>query len=154
MTLVQFVTRLTLPVAPTQTTASGPHTTMSTASTADDARLQTNSSPTFAHTPKSLQYAAAHVFIHMQPFKFDSPDMLYTPENDHSLARAVSTAAHAYTTYINETPQQAQWNRITKMLDNLQASVQSEHLDANHVISQLREMQTGGMSLDSLYYLR
>ncbi|KAG6379454.1 hypothetical protein JVT61DRAFT_11934 [Boletus reticuloceps] len=81
----------------------------------------------------SLRYAVTHVFLPIKPpAKRD-----YTLENDASLARAVCTAAHAYT-------EQAQWYRITKMLDNLQASVQSEHMDADHIISQLRNMQTGG----------
>ena len=117
-------------------------------STADGARLQTTSPPPF--TPSSLEYAANHVFFPL----VSSTNTSYITENDHSLARAVSTAAYTYTTYISETPEQDQWNRITKMLDNLQASVQSEHLDANDVISQLRKMQTGGVFLDSLYYLR
>ena len=72
------------------------------------------------------------------------------PENNHSLARAVCAAAHAYTTYVCGTTEQAQWHRITKMLDNLQAFVQSKHVDTDHVVSQLQGMETGGTFAYSL----
>ena len=129
---------------------------MSTLSTADSSgnpidNLQTNSQA-FAHTPQSLLYAVTHVFLpDHPPLDRSYPHPLhipwesdYTPENEHSLARAVCAAAHAYCTHICEHFEQAQWRRISKMLDNLQASVQSEHMDNAHAISQLRGMQTGG----------
>ena len=106
---------------------------MSTASSTDDSNLQTTNSPAFVHI-------VTHVFLPVQPP--DENDN--TPENSHSLARAVCDAAHAYGTHLCETSEQAQWHHITKMLDNLQASVQSEHMDYDHVISQLRGMQMGG----------
>ena len=85
-------------------------------------------------------HAVTHVFLPVQlPEKDDC-----TLENEHSLARAVCVAAHDYGTHVCGTSEQAQWNRITKMLDNLQASIQSKHMDKDHVISQLRGMQTGG----------
>ena len=114
---------------------------MSTTSTADNPHAQT-SSPAFVHTPTSLCYAVTHVFLPVElPDESD-----YTLANDHSLARAVYAAAHAYDTYVCGTsePEQAQWHHITTMLDNLQASVQSEPMNNDHVIVQLREMQTEG----------
>ncbi|KAF8555664.1 hypothetical protein OG21DRAFT_1496140 [Imleria badia] len=112
---------------------------MSTTPTADDPNLQTTNSTTFDHTSTPLRYAVTHVFLPVQlPDKSD-----HTPENDHSLARAVCAAAHAYGTHVRGTSEEAQWHRIARMLDNLQASVQSQHMDNDHVISQLREMKTG-----------
>ena len=108
---------------------------MSTLSTADSSgnpidNLQTNSQA-FAHTPQSLLYAVTHVFLpDHPPLDRSYPHPLhipwesdYTPENEHSLTRAVCAAAHAYCTHICEHFEQAQWRRISKMLDNLQASV-------------------------------
>ena len=106
---------------------------MSTTSSADDPNFQTTNSPTFVHI-------VTHVFLPVYPP--DENDN--TPENEHSLARAVCAAARAYGTHVCGTSEQAQWHHITKMLDNLQASVQSEHMDYDHVISQLRGMQMGG----------
>ncbi|KAF8430980.1 hypothetical protein L210DRAFT_625817 [Boletus edulis BED1] len=126
---------LLLKLPPKLSTISGfrPSSLSTTAFTADDARFQMTSSAVPLDASESLRYAVTHVFLPIKPpAKRD-----YTPENDVSLARAVCTAAHAYDT------EQAQWYRITKMLDNLQASVQSEHMDADHIVSQLRKMQTG-----------
>ena len=87
-----------------------------------------------------LNYVATHVFLPVQP-----PDRNdYTQEKSHSLARVVCAAAHAYCTHIFGTSEQAQWYRITRMLEKLQASVQSEHVDMDCVISQLRGIQVGG----------
>ena len=102
---------------------------MSITSSADDPHHQMTSSPAFIHI-------LTHVFLPVYP-----PDKNdNTPENEHSLARAVCAAARAYGTHVSGTSEQPQWNHITKMLDNLQASVQSN----GYVISQLRGMQTGG----------
>ena len=107
--------------------------------------MGTYKSNTTTNTPvitshDTLKYLVTHVFLPVYP-----PDKSdYTPENDHSLARAVCTAAHVYATHVCGTSEQAQWCRIAKMLDNLQACVQSEHTDDANVISQLRGMQTGG----------
>jgi hypothetical protein len=106
---------------------------MSTTSSADDSNPQTTNSPTFVHI-------VTHVFLPARP-----PDKNdNTPENSDALARVVCAAVHAYGTHVYGTSEQAQWSRITKMLDNLQASIQSEHMDNSHVVSQLREMETGG----------
>jgi hypothetical protein len=115
-------------------------TGMSMTSTSDNPNLQTTSLPRFVHTSTSLCYVVTHVFLPVRPPR----ETDYTPENSHSLARAVCAAAHAYGTHVCGISEQAQWNGITKMLDNLQASVQSEHMDNDHVISQLRGMETGG----------
>ena len=74
----------------------------------------------------------------------------YIPENGRSPARVVCATAHAYGTHIYRTSEETQWHHISKMLDNLQAAVQSEHLGNGHVISQLRGMQTGGTFTGSL----
>ena len=118
---------------------------MSTTSSADDPNLQTTSSPAFVHTSESFEYAIIHVFL---PFKFPHKNE-HTLEKDHSLARAVCAAAHAYGAHVCGTSEQAQWHHITKMLDNLQASVQSERIDNDHAISQLRGMDAGGMFIGS-----
>ena len=111
---------------------------MSTTSTADNPHVQA-SSPAFVHTPTSLCYAVTHVFL---PVELPDESDYTLLANDHSLARAVYAAAHAYDTHVCGTSEQAQWHRITKMLDNLQASIQSEHTDDDHVISQLRVLRS------------
>lgn len=133
------------PLAP-HLTDSCPNTTMSTTSTADNPDLKTTNSPAFAHT-SSLGYAVTHVFL---PVKL--PDYSdYTPENDLSLARAVCAAAHAYSVHVYGTSEQGPWCRTTQMLDNLQASIQSEPQDNPHLISQLRDMRTGGTPTSSMW---
>lgn len=100
----------------------------------DDSDLQTSlSSP--------LHYAVTHVFL---PVKLpDTND--YTPENDFLLARAVCSVARAYSSLVSAS-EQSHWHRISKMLGNFQTFVTpSGSLDKAHVISQLREMQVGGM---------
>ena len=97
-------------------------------------------------TPTTLEYLITHVFLPVNlPRKSD-----YTPENDHALALAACVAANTYTPRVSGTSEQAQWQSITKMLDNLQEFVQSEHIDPDrpdHVISQLQGMQTRGTFL-------
>ena len=109
--------------------------------------LEATSSSSSYHTSTPLNYAITHVFLPVQL----PDDTDYAPENEHSLVRAVCAAAHAYGALCG-TSEQARWHRVTKMLDNLQTSVQSEHMDSDHVrvISQLREMQTGGTFAGSL----
>lgn len=102
----------------------------------DDPDLETTGSVPFVHTPRSLDYAITHVFL---PVNLPN-DNDYSLENELSLSRAVCAAAHVYISYTAE----PQWYRISRMLDNLQASIESEHLDDGHIISQLRGMQTGG----------
>ena len=92
----------------------------------------------------ALNYVVTHVVF---PVKVPTGSD-YTIENDLALVRAVRTAAHAYTTPIDESLK-PQWHSIVKMLDNLQASVQFKHLDKDNIISQLSSMQSGGMSSGS-----
>jgi hypothetical protein len=114
---------------------------MSTPSTtSDDPDIEATSLSSSDHASTPLNYVVTHVFLPVQlPDKSD-----YTLENAHSLTRAVCAAAHTYGTYICGTSEQAQWDRITKMLDHLQASVQSELMHNDQIISQLQGMQTGG----------
>lgn len=87
----------------------------------------------------TLNYVATHVFFPMHvPEGSD-----YTIQNDLALARAVCTAAHAYTSHINNTLM-SQWHTIAKMLDNLLDSVRSGQLSRDVVVSQLGSMQPGG----------
>ena len=93
----------------------------------------------------ALDYVATHVFFPPAiPEKSD-----FTIQNDLALARAVCTAAHAYTTYIDDSSR-PQWQSIVNMLDNLRASVQFEHLDKGNVLAQLGRMQSGGTLFPSL----
>ena len=108
--------------------------------------LEATSSSSSYHTSTPLNYTVTHVFLPVQL----PDDTDYALENERSLTRAVCAAVHGYGTHVCGTSEQAQWRRITKMLDNLQALVQSEHIDSDHIISQLREMQTGGTFASSL----
>ena len=93
----------------------------------------------------ALNYVVTHVFFPVVvPKKSD-----FTIQNDLALARAVCTAAHAYTTHIDDSSR-PQWQSIAKMLDNLRASVQFEHLDKGSVLAQLGSMQSGGTLFFSL----
>jgi hypothetical protein len=114
---------------------------MSTSHDLAEALEATSSSCTWSdHASTAFNYAVTHVFLPVQlPERRDR-----TLENEHSLARAVCATAHAYDAHVCGTSEQAQWHRVAKMLDSLQASMQSEHMDNEHVISQLRGMQTGG----------
>ncbi|KAF8546631.1 hypothetical protein OG21DRAFT_1501910 [Imleria badia] len=132
---------------------------MSTTSTSDDPNLQTTP-PALVHTPVSLgcadsdsdtqlpdeidstrqlNYAVTHVFL---PAELPHSDD-YTLQNDLSLARTAWVVAQVYSSTDGYGTSEPQWPRITMMLENLQASIQSEHLGTGHVISQLGEMQTG-----------
>lgn len=119
---------------------------MSTTSASNNDSVQTTGSIASINTSESLEYVVTHVFLSVQPPNEND----YTPMNDRSLAQAVCAAAHAYTSYFYGTSEQAQWHCITKILDNLQASVKSQDLDASHVMSQLQGMQTGGALADTL----
>ena len=113
--------------------------TTSTTSDDPDFEVASSSSPP---TSTSFNYAVTHVFLPVQlPSCSD-----YTLENEHSLARAVYAAAHDYGTHVYGTSERAHWHRITKLLDNVQASFQSAYMDIDQAVSQLRGMQTGGMS--------
>ena len=121
--------------------SAGPScTTMSTPSAADGPDLEATSLSPSYHTFTTFDYLVTHVFLPVRRLEVNH----YTLENEHSLTRAVCAATHGYGANVCGTSEQAQWHRITKMLDSLQATVQSEHKDKDQVISQLRGMQTGG----------
>ena len=99
----------------------------------------------FAADDPALNYVATHVFFPpVVPRKSD-----FTIQNDLALARAVCTAAHAYTTHIDD-DSRPQWQSIVHMLDNLRASVQLEHLDKGNVLAQLGSMRSGGALFPSM----
>ena len=88
----------------------------------------------------ALDYVVTHVMFPVEvPDESDD-----TIKNDRALVRAVRTAAHAYTTHIDDSLK-PQWRSIVKMLGNLKASVRFWYLDKDSIISQLGSMQTGGM---------
>ena len=118
-------------------TSSCPITTMSTTrSTSDDPDLEMTRSEQIILP--HLRHNVTHVFL---PAQLPDTNRLETLQEEHSIARALCAAAHAYySVHVYGTSEQAQWHRITKMLDNLQAST----LDDGNIISQLREMRTGG----------
>ena len=105
-----------------------------------DSDPEVTSTRAFVDTSEPLKYAITHVFLPVNLPKTND----CTLENDHALALAVCTAARTYTTHICGSSDQAQWHRITKMLDNLQVSVETQTTDDACIISQLRGMQTGG----------
>ena len=126
----------TMPTTSSAVDSTTPSTDDSTTYSADDSTTSSADDQTIS----PFIHIVIHVFLPVElPDKTDN-----TPENSHSLARAVWSAAHAYGSHVSGTAEQAQWNHITKMLDVLQASVQSEYMANDHIISQLREMQTGG----------
>ena len=70
-----------------------------------------------------------------------------TSMDDYWLIRPVCAVARAYSEIVDDTLK-LQWRSITKMLDNLEASIQpGRPVTEDHVISQLCEMQTGGTLL-------
>ena len=85
-----------------------------------------------------------------------------TSWKQRGVPHTVKQSAHAYSTHVCGIAE-PQWLCVTKMLDNLQASIQSGHivfqlrgirtggtLVTGHVISQLRGMQIGGTSTHGL----
>ena len=93
-----------------------------------------------------LEYAVTHVFL---PFMLTAPP----DENDHFLVCVVCAVARAFSEVIDDTLK-PQWRCITKMLENLEASIRPGRLDTEgHVMSLLCEMQTEGTLLISLQTL-
>jgi len=75
---------------------------MSSTSTSDNPdREATSSSLSPAYTSAPLNYTVTHVFLPVQLPR----DTDYTPENEHSFARAVCAAAHAYGAHVCGTPE-------------------------------------------------
>jgi hypothetical protein len=72
----------------------------------------------------TLQYIVTHIFCSLQlP---DGGDQ--SIRNDRSLAGAISSVMRLYSDHVDQA-NMAQWRSIVRMLDNLQAVVQSESLD-------------------------
>jgi hypothetical protein len=87
----------------------------------------------------TLQYIVTHIFCSLQlP---DGGDQ--SIRNDRSLAGAISSVMRLYSDHVDQA-NMAQWRSIVRMLDNLQAVVQSESLDRFRIISQLGSMDVGG----------
>ena len=97
-------------------------------------------------SPSELEHAVSHVF-------FLAPQLgtlRNTAESRHSLARAVWAAAYTHSEIVDDTLK-PRWSRITRMLENLPAIVQSEHRERSSVIpNPLDEMGIGGMLLSFL----
>ena len=92
-----------------------------------------------------MRYTVTHVFLPITP---EAPP--YDSEGDHRLVCAVCAVARAYSEIIDDTLK-PQWRGITKMLDNLEASIRPGRLDTeDHVTSLLWGMRTGGVLLISL----
>ena len=92
--------------------------------------------PRDIHTSK---YIITHVFCPLQlPGEDD-----HSIHNDHSLARAIATAALLYSDHVGQA-NIPQWHSILRMLENLQAIIQSESLDSFQTISQFSSMGVGG----------
>lgn len=89
----------------------------------------------------TLQYIVTHVFL---PLRLPEGDD-HSIRNDHLLAGAVASAARVYSDSDRvDQVNVAQWHRISRMLDNLQATVQFESLDRSKTVSQLSGMDAGG----------
>lgn len=110
-------------------------TTSGSRFSADDA----GSGPVLWNFSTRLEYVIDHVFLPFPPVAEVS-----TAEDDRSLVRAVCAVAHGHSESIDDTLKQ-RWCGIAKMLDNLKTYTQSEWQEMEgHMISQLREMETGG----------
>jgi hypothetical protein len=88
----------------------------------------------------TLQYIVTHVFC---PLQFPDGDD-HSIHNDRSLAAAVSSVMRLYGDHVDQA-NMAQWHGITRMLDNMQVTVQFESLDRFQTLSQLSSMNVGGM---------
>ena len=91
------------------------------------------------HDIRTLKYIVTHVFL---PLRLPDGDD-HSDYNDRSLAAAIAFAAHLYSGHVDKANVPA-WDRISGMLDNLQATVQFESLDRFRTVSQFRNMHVGG----------
>ena len=87
---------------------------------------------------RTLKYIITHVFCPLQ-----LPDRDHSIHNDHSLARVTAAAARLYNDRVDQA-NLPQWHTISRMLENLQATSQSEDLDRFQAISQFDSMEVGG----------
>ena len=89
-----------------------------------------------------LQYIVTHVFCPLQLPDGDDHSVL----NDRSLAGAITSVARLHDDHVGEADM-PQWHCISRMLDNLLATVQFESLDESQTVSQLTNMNVGGKPL-------
>ena len=88
---------------------------------------------------KTLQYKITHVFCPLQlPGGGDQ-----SPHNDYALSEAVYTSAQAFAEHVSA-PAKPQWQRIVRMLCNLNDTMVFEALDEKVVVFQLSSMGVGG----------
>ncbi|KAF8555161.1 hypothetical protein OG21DRAFT_1439060 [Imleria badia] len=92
----------------------------------------------------ALQYIVTHVFPPLQLPDGDD----HSIRNDGSLAGVVASVARLYSDHIDQA-KVPQWPGISRMLDNLQATLQFESLDQFRTVSQLSSMNVG----DTLVFL-
>jgi hypothetical protein len=85
-----------------------------------------------------LQYIVTHVFCPLQLPDGDDHSVL----NDRSLAGAITSVARLHDDHVGEADM-PQWHCISRMLDNLLATVQFESLDESQTVSQLTNMNVG-----------
>ena len=91
------------------------------------------------------KYIITHVFCPLQlPGEDD-----HSIHNDHSLAIAIAAVARLYSEHISEA-NIPQWRVVSRLLENLQVTLQSETLDRSQIISQFNGMDVGGQC-SSLY---
>lgn len=88
---------------------------------------------------RTSEYIITHVFW---PPKFSGVDD-HGIQNDFSLATVVVTAARLYREHVSEVDI-PQWRSISRMMENLQATMQSESLDRFRTMSQFSSMDVGG----------
>ncbi|KAN0080270.1 hypothetical protein V8E55_009836 [Tylopilus felleus] len=86
----------------------------------------------------TLRYIVTHVFCPLQLHDGNDDSVL----NDRSLVRAIASVARRHSDHVGKADMH-QWHCISRMLDNLSASVQFEILDESQTVSQLTSMNVG-----------
>ena len=85
----------------------------------------TTASTTFTYhetaSSSDLNYNVTHVFL---PVHLPNSNPFEALQKELLLAHMLCAVAYAYSVHVCRISEQAQWHCITKMLDNLQASVQ------------------------------
>ena len=88
---------------------------------------------------KTLQYKITHVFCPLQLPEGDD----HSPHNDCALSEAVYASAQAFAEHLSASAK-PQWQRIVRMLHNLNDTMALEALDEKVVAFQLQSMSVGG----------
>src|SRR5438128_11494909 len=89
---------------------------------------------------KALQYLITHIFC---PLKLPDGDD-HSPNNDRTLSSVAYRKAYDYFQCFSGSAS-AQWQRIVKMLRNLDHAISSNALDEALLDSQIQSMEIGGM---------